>query len=136
MAVKKPAKRTGKSNRSSGSEDAKIGAIIRARRLDIRMSQERLAEIIGVTFQQVQKYEKGVNRIATKRLFDLLAALDMNFTDFVEKMDLKIPTNASTTSFPSNSREAELAVLFRKAPSHLQTRILALVKAVVNEHDS
>ncbi|NOT29872.1 MAG: helix-turn-helix transcriptional regulator, partial [Planctomycetes bacterium] len=40
---------------------------VRTRRLEIGMSQERLAELLGVTFQQVQKYEKGVNRIAASR---------------------------------------------------------------------
>ena len=48
------------------------------------MSQERLAEILGITFQQVQKYEKGINRIASSRLFDISAALDMSVARFLE----------------------------------------------------
>ncbi|HYD86014.1 MAG TPA: helix-turn-helix transcriptional regulator [Vitreimonas sp.] len=62
--------------------DKKIGERVRARRLEIGMSQERLAELLGVTFQQVQKYEKGANRIAASRLFDISCALDLPITDF------------------------------------------------------
>src|SRR5690606_1334161 len=50
--------------RAVGAVDRKLGERVRARRLEIGMSQERLAELLGVTFQQVQKYEKGVNRMA------------------------------------------------------------------------
>jgi transcriptional regulator with XRE-family HTH domain len=48
------------------------------------MSQEKLAELLGVTFQQVQKYEKGVNRIAASRLFDIAAALELPIARFFE----------------------------------------------------
>lgn len=61
--------------RESTSLDAKIGARIRARRLEIGMSQEKLAEGLGLTFQQVQKYEKGINRVAASRLYDIAQVL-------------------------------------------------------------
>jgi transcriptional regulator with XRE-family HTH domain len=48
------------------------------------MSQEKLAEFLRVTFQQVQKYEKGVNRIAASRLYDISLALDMPIAQFFE----------------------------------------------------
>lgn len=48
------------------------------------MSQERLADILGVTFQQIQKYEKGVNRVAASRLYELAAALDVPVGYFFE----------------------------------------------------
>jgi transcriptional regulator with XRE-family HTH domain len=48
------------------------------------MSQEKLAELLGVTFQQVQKYEKGVNRIAASRLFDIASALELPIARFFE----------------------------------------------------
>lgn len=53
----------------------RIGLRLKARRLAIGMSQERLGELLGITFQQVQKYEKGVNRIAADRLHDAAEAL-------------------------------------------------------------
>ena len=49
--------------RAATSIDRKLGQRVRSRRLEIGMSQERLAELLGVTFQQVQKYEEGANRI-------------------------------------------------------------------------
>jgi DNA-binding XRE family transcriptional regulator len=49
--------------------DVHVGTRIRMRRQLINMSQERLGELLGITFQQVQKYEKGANRISASRLF-------------------------------------------------------------------
>lgn len=66
-----------KDPRSASGVDRQIGARIRARRLEISMSQIMLAEIIGVTFQQVQKYERGVNRVAASTLIDIAGALEM-----------------------------------------------------------
>ena len=51
--------------------DAHVGGRVRLRRMLLGMSQEKLAEKLGLTFQQVQKYEKGINRIGASRLFDL-----------------------------------------------------------------
>jgi transcriptional regulator with XRE-family HTH domain len=66
--------------RAAGPIDRKIGARIRARRLEIGMSQEALASKLGITFQQVQKYEKGVNRVAAPTLLDLGEALQVSVT--------------------------------------------------------
>jgi transcriptional regulator with XRE-family HTH domain len=63
--------------RSANVIDRRLGQRLRARRLEIGLSQERLAEILGLTFQQVQKYEKGVNRIAASRLFEIANALEV-----------------------------------------------------------
>ena len=51
--------------------DVHVGSRIRLRRTLLGMSQERLAEAIGLTFQQVQKYERGANRVGSSHLFDL-----------------------------------------------------------------
>ena len=72
--------------RTANAVDRRLGERVRARRLEIGMSQERLAELLGVTFQQVQKYEKGINRIAASRLFDVCAALDMSVARIFEGM--------------------------------------------------
>ncbi len=63
--------------RAANRIDRHVGQTVRARRLATGMSQERLAELIGVTFQQVQKYEKGVNRISCSRLYDIARAQEM-----------------------------------------------------------
>lgn len=73
-------------DRAATAVDRKIGERIRSRRLEIGMSQERLAHLIGVTFQQVQKYEKGVNRISASRLFEVSLALDLPVSHFFENL--------------------------------------------------
>lgn len=60
-----------------GSEiDKAVGARVRQRRSALKISQERLSEMIGVSFQQLQKYEAGTNRMGASRLFDIAVALD------------------------------------------------------------
>lgn len=68
----------------AGSIDRRIGQRVKSRRLEIGLSQEALAEALGVTFQQVQKYEKGVNRISASRLFEIGAALNVPVSYFYE----------------------------------------------------
>jgi transcriptional regulator with XRE-family HTH domain len=72
------------SERSAGQIDRRLGERIRARRLAIKMSQEQLAERLGLTFQQIQKYEKGINRIAASRLHALAAALEIDVADLID----------------------------------------------------
>ena len=66
--------------------DAHVGSRIRLRRTLIGMSQERLGEALGLTFQQVQKYERGVNRVGASRLFDLSRVLDVSISFFFDDM--------------------------------------------------
>ena len=66
--------------RAASATDKTIGARIRARRGELKMSQERLAEMIGVTFQQIQKYEKGVNRVSASTLMAIARALELRIS--------------------------------------------------------
>lgn len=66
--------------------DVHVGARIRLRRTLLGMSQERLGEALGLTFQQVQKYERGVNRVGASRLFDLSRILDVPISFFFDDM--------------------------------------------------
>jgi transcriptional regulator with XRE-family HTH domain len=66
--------------------DVHVGARIRQRRTLLGMSQEKLGEAIGLTFQQVQKYERGANRVGSSRLFDLARVLDVPVSYFFEDM--------------------------------------------------
>ncbi|HTW27537.1 MAG TPA: helix-turn-helix transcriptional regulator [Acetobacteraceae bacterium] len=66
--------------------DSHVGGRIRLRRTLLGMSQERLGEALGLTFQQVQKYERGVNRVGASRLFDLSRVLDVPISYFFEEM--------------------------------------------------
>jgi len=65
--------------------DAHVGSRVRLRRMLLGMSQERLGEGMGLTFQQVQKYEKGVNRIGASRLFQISKILDVPVQFFFEE---------------------------------------------------
>ena len=62
--------------------DTHIGAMVKSRRLMLGLSQEELAKSIGLTFQQVQKYERGTNRISVSRLIDIAHALKTPFDYF------------------------------------------------------
>ena len=64
--------------------DAHVGRRMRMRRLMMQMSQEVFAAELGVTFQQVQKYEKGVNRVGAARLQQIATALDVPVTFFYD----------------------------------------------------
>lgn len=66
--------------------DAHVGSRIRLRRTLMGMSQERLGEALGLTFQQIQKYERGVNRVGASRLFDLSRVLDVPIAFFFDDM--------------------------------------------------
>jgi transcriptional regulator with XRE-family HTH domain len=65
--------------------DTHVGSRVRLRRMLLGMSQERLGESMGLTFQQVQKYEKGVNRIGASRLFQISKILDVPIQFFFEE---------------------------------------------------
>lgn len=66
--------------------DVHVGQRIRLRRTLMGMSQEKLGEAIGLTFQQVQKYERGANRVGSSRLFDLAKVLDVPVSFFFDDM--------------------------------------------------
>lgn len=66
--------------------DVHVGARVRLRRTLLGLSQEKLGEAIGLTFQQVQKYERGANRIGASRLYDLSRVLQVPVSYFFEEM--------------------------------------------------
>jgi transcriptional regulator with XRE-family HTH domain len=66
--------------------DGHVGARLRLRRTLLGISQEQLAESLGLTFQQVQKYERGTNRVSASRLFQLANILDVPITWFFDEM--------------------------------------------------
>ncbi len=70
--------------------DVHVGARLRARRTLLGMNQTKLGDALGLTFQQVQKYEKGTNRISSSRLFRLTRALDVSIEYFFEDMPAEV----------------------------------------------
>jgi len=65
--------------------DVHIGRKMREKRVALGMSQAALAEQLGITFQQVQKYEKGINRIGASRLYDISKVLDVSVQYFYDQ---------------------------------------------------
>lgn len=74
-----------KGSRRANPMDVHVGSRVRLRRMLLGMSQEKLGEHLGLTFQQVQKYEKGVNRIGASRLFDLARVLGVPVQFFYDE---------------------------------------------------
>lgn len=62
-----------------------IGSRIKRRRRELKISQEKLGEIVGVTYQQIQKYENGLNRVSAEMLQKIASALDADVSYFYEK---------------------------------------------------
>jgi transcriptional regulator with XRE-family HTH domain len=86
--VADPPRRRGRRSRDGKANmiDTHVGARVRLRRTLLGMSQEKLGEALGLTFQQVQKYERGANRIGASRLFDLSRVLDVPVSFFFDDM--------------------------------------------------
>lgn len=78
--------------------DVHVGGRVRLRRTLLGMSQEKLGEALGLTFQQIQKYERGVNRIGASRLFDLARVLDVPIGFFFDDMAPELGGNTVTRS--------------------------------------
>lgn len=124
--------------RSANATDRTIGQRVRTRRLEIGMSQERLAELLGLTFQQVQKYEKGVNRIAVSRLIDIADALELPAAAFIHGLGKGAPLcskhAAEVAASMATPEGVKLAGLFARVKSRpVRQRLLGLVQAVVAE---
>jgi transcriptional regulator with XRE-family HTH domain len=83
--------------------DIQVGNRVRIRRMLIGMSQERLGELLSLTFQQVQKYEKGVNRIGAGRLFDVSRILGVPIDYFYEGVGAQL----GREGFAEDSAEEE-----------------------------
>lgn len=85
----KPRRRGGRPKMEEPSPvDIHVGSRVRQRRILLHMSQEKLGAALGLTFQQVQKYERGTNRISASRLWDLGKILDVPVSFFFDSMPL------------------------------------------------
>ncbi len=105
--------------------DVHVGARLRVRRTLLGMSQTSLGDAIGLTFQQVQKYEKGANRISASRLFDLSRVLDVPAQFFFDDM----PTAVAAIS-PANKKRGKAKKLPSYEPDPMARReTLQLVRA-------
>jgi len=72
----------GEADKTPNPVDLHVGRRIRDRRKEVRVSQEKLADVLGLTFQQVQKYEKGANRVSASKLYEIATALQASIEYF------------------------------------------------------
>ncbi len=123
--------------------DVHVGARIRMRRVMSGMSQEKLGDALGLTFQQVQKYERGANRVSASKLWDLSNILDVPVSFFFDDMpeDLKQAGTARPTTSPApdgglgRRRNLELVRHFQLCAPKMQDAIYSLVKAAARDEN-
>jgi transcriptional regulator with XRE-family HTH domain len=132
--------------------DVHVGRRLRLRRTLMGMSQERLGQLLGLTFQQIQKYERGVNRIGSSRLYELGQILDVPISFFFDDMaqdggapDLLAPGLAEDPAdFAFDARDLqlekretlELVRAYNRIPDPaVRKRLFELAKALANLHD-
>ena len=118
--------------------DVKVGTKIRARRLLVGMTQEALAAILGITFQQIQKYEKGTNRVSASRLQNVADALHVPvwyfFPDNGHAAQAAATSDDEIALFLKSNEGRDLNVAFAliKSPD-VRRRIVGLVKSLARE---
>jgi transcriptional regulator with XRE-family HTH domain len=111
--------------------DIHIGRNIRLRRIAMKISQKDLAQRLELTFQQVQKYEKGLNRIALSRAFQIAQILCCGVNDFLDGVD----GNGVMNDSPAFSAEtARAMLLFDQIPPPAQRATLAVMRAFYSSH--
>lgn len=111
--------------------DIHVGSRLRLRRSLIRMSQQKLADAVGVTFQQVQKYERGTNRISISRMYEMANALGVPASYFLEDL----PHNMHGAAHSQIGFAEEAQAVFKSDPLHRkETR--DLIRAYYNITDS
>lgn len=112
--------------------DRHVGVRIRARRRQLGVSQQLLADTIGCTFQQVQKYENAKNRVSSSRLFEIAKVLKVNpsyFFDGLPMSDLE-PGEPPPVFGPE---EVEIARLFMRIRNPTRRKVLELTRTLVDE---
>ncbi len=125
--------------------DVHVGSRVRLRRNLLGMSQEKLGRAIGLTFQQIQKYERGVNRVGASRLFHLGLALDVPVSFFFEDLSpeaagdgkrrarglSEAPASALEPDSLSKRETVELIrAYYQVTDAKLRKRVLDLLKAI------
>ncbi len=149
-AMVPPSKRRPPSATKGGPNaiDVHVGLRVRLRRILMGLSQEKLADALGLTFQQVQKYERGVNRIGASRLYSLSKVLDVPISFFYDDMPAAIagqvrrqPPGLSESAAanydagPMSSRETMelIKAYYRIGDTGKRRKVLDLIRSMSKE---
>lgn len=111
-------------------DEAVIGKRIRAARLARGLSQEKLGEVLGLTFQQVQKYEKGANRVSGSRLRTVARALDVSIGSLLGE-GAHQPVHDDVITALSTPGGHALAASFNMLPAEKRRLLVDVAKAMV-----
>ena len=113
--------------------DVHVGKRVRHRRWLIGMTQQQLAEQVGIKFQQIQKYETGANRVSASRLWDIAEALDVPVAFFFEGLD-DDKAHDGSSSMPSDimgDKEAlDLVRSYYAIPENQRRRLFELARVL------
>lgn len=128
-------------DRQPNMVDRHVGERVRARRKQLGLSQDRLGEALGLTFQQVQKYERGTNRISASKLFDAAAALQVEVPFFFEGLTpgagldgVSEPDAPAFQALTLQPDDIELLTAFRSITrKRMRRRVLELVRELAGE---
>lgn len=120
--------------------DAFVGQKLRNRRWMMGLTQQKLAEMVGVRFQQIQKYESGVNRVSASRLWDLSQALDVSVGFFFDGFDGGVPDRNLDTAVPEagimNQKETiDLVRAYYGIDTPARSCLLELMKTLTTDRD-
>lgn len=114
--------------------DSLVGERIKARRLSLKMTQTHLADRIGVTFQQVQKYENGTNRVSAARLWEIADVFDVPITFFFEGVEND--GKKGTSGFLSDQSAIEMVDLFGKLNDPQKKAVLSFLRSVASARET
>lgn len=117
--------------------DLYVGSRIRLRRRTLKISQEKLAESLGLTFQQIQKYERGANRVSASKLQEIASSLNTTVGYFFEGLPsttgvskAKQDAADSLTKFLASSENLELVSLLPKLSPAIRRHLLGIARAL------
>lgn len=114
--------------------DVHVGKRVRHRRWLIGMTQQQLAEKVGIKFQQIQKYETGANRISASRLWDIAEALDVPVSFFFEGLEEASKPEAGKPAVPADlmgDKEAlDLVRSYYSIPENQRRRLFELARVL------
>ena len=123
--------------------DTHVGTRVRMRRKLLGVSQEKLADALGLTFQQVQKYERGVNRVSASKLYEAASFMGVDVGYFFEGLAgrsaaegfAESESERYTQSFLMTAEGVELASLFPRLSAKQRRRIQELVRTLADDED-
>ncbi len=110
--------------------DKHVGQRIRHRRWLVGMTQQQLAEAVGIKFQQIQKYETGANRVSASRLWDISRALGVAPSFFFEGLEESAPDGPQTEDVLEKKETLELLRTYYAIPEDQRRRLFELARAL------